>query len=78
MTKILRKLENYQSIVKIKSKRLLQEKFPFEAVTVKNVKEIIKTFLVNHNKSSGDRIPIQVIKHSKFIHKVLTDCINDS
>ena len=78
MTKILRKLENYQSIVKIKSKRLLQEKFPFQAVTVKNVKEIIKTFLVNHNKSSGDRIPIQLIKHSKFIHKVLTDCINDS
>lgn len=78
MTKILRKLENYQSIVKIKSKRLLQEKFPFQAVTVKNVKEIIKTFLVNHNKSSGDRITIQVIKHSKFIHKVLTDCINDS
>lgn len=78
MTKILRKLENYQSIVKIKSKRLLQEKFPFQAVTVKNVKEIIKTFLVNHNKSSGDRIPIQVIKHSKFIHKVLTNCINDS
>lgn len=78
MTKILRKLENYQSIVKIKSKRLLQEKFPFQTVTVKNVKQFIKTFLVNHNKSSGDRIPIQVIKHSKFIHKVLTDCINDS
>ena len=57
---------------------MLQEKFPFQAVTVKNVKEIIKTFLVNHNKSSGDRIPIQVIKHSKFTHKVLTDCINDS
>ena len=78
MTKILRKLENYQSIVKMKSKRLLQEKFPFQTVTVKNVKKIIKTFLVNHNKSSGGRIPIQVITHSKFIHKILTDCINDS
>lgn len=78
MTKILRKLENYQSIVKIKSKRLLQEKFPFQTVTVKNVKKIIKTFLVNHNKSSGGRILIQGIKHSKFIHKILTDCINDS
>ena len=78
MTKILRKLENYQSIVKMKSKRLLQEKFPFQTVTVKNVKKIIKTFLVNHDKSSGGRIPIQVITHSKFIHKILTDCINDS
>ena len=44
--KVIIKFQNYPSIVKHESNFLMQEKFSFQPVTVKDVKKLSKTFLI--------------------------------
>ena len=69
-------LKNHTSIVKIKNKYLITEKFSFQPVSVKDVENVIKN--VPCNKASGGDIPIQILKQSGFTYQILTDCINDA
>ena len=69
-------LKNHRSIVKIKNKYLIKEKFSFQPVSVKDVENVIKN--VPSNKASGGDIPIQILKQSGFTYQILTDCINDA
>ena len=71
----LKKFKNHPSIVKIKTKYLIQEK-NFLPVSVKDFEKIIKN--VPRNKASGGDIPIQILKQSGFTFQILTDCINDA
>ena len=43
---VIKKFQNYPSIVKNESNFLIQEKFSFQPVTVKDVKKLSKTFLI--------------------------------
>ena len=74
MTKIIKKSKNHPSVLKIKSKYLIQEKFSFQPVSVKDVGNIIK--IIPSNKASGGDIPIQILKQYGFTYQILTDCIN--
>ena len=76
LTTIIKKFENHPSIMKIKSKYTIQEKFSIKPVTVKDVENIIKN--MPHNKASGGEIPLNILKQSRFTYKMLTDCINDA
>ena len=76
LTKIIKKFKNHSSIVKIKSKYLIPEKFSFQSVSVKDVENVVKN--ISSNKSSGVDIPIQILKQSGFTYQILTDCINDA
>ena len=76
LTKIIKKFKNHPSIVKIKNKYLIKEKFCFQPVFVKDVENVIKN--ISSNKASGDDIPIQILKQSGFTYQILTDCINDA
>ena len=60
LTKIVKKFKNHPSIVKIKSKYLIKEKFSFQPVSVKDIKNVIKN--IPNNKASGGNIPIQILK----------------
>ena len=73
---IIKKFENHPSIMKIKSKYAIQEKFSIKPVTVKDVENIIKN--ISNNKVSGGKIPLNILKQSTFTYKMLTDCINDA
>ena len=53
-TTIIKKFENHSSIMKIKSKCTIQEKFSVKAVTVKDFENIIKN--MPNNKASGGEI----------------------
>ena len=44
--KVIIKFQNYPSIAKNESNFLMQEKFSFQPVTVKDVKKLSKTFLI--------------------------------
>ena len=66
---------NHPSIVKIKTKYLIQETI-FQPVSVKDFEKIIKN--VPRNKASGGDTPIQKFKQSGFTFPILTDCINDA
>ena len=74
VTKIIKKFKNHPSVLKIKSKYLIQEKFSSQPVSVKDVENIIKN--IPSNKASGGDIPIQILKQSGFTYQILTDCIN--
>ena len=76
MTKIIKKFKNHPSIVKIKNKYLIKEKFAFQPVSVKDVENVIKN--IPSNKASGGHMPIQILKQSGFTYQILTDCINDA
>ena len=76
LTKIFKKFKNHPSIVKIKNKYLVKEKFSFQPVSVKDVENVIKNF--PSDKTSGGDIPIQMLKQSGFTYQILTDCINDA
>ena len=76
LTKIIKKFKNHPSIVKIKNKYLIKEKFSFQPVSVKDVENVIKN--VPSNKASGGDIPIQILKQSGFTYQILTDCVNDA
>ena len=76
LTAIIKKFENHPSIMKIKSKYVLQEKFSLKPVTVKDVEIIIKN--MPNNKASGGEIPLNILKQSGITYKMLTDCINDA
>ena len=76
VTKIIKKFKNHPSVLKTKSKYLIQEKFSFQPVSVKDVENIIKN--IPSNKASGGDIPIQILKQSGFTYQILTDCINDA
>ena len=76
LTTIIKKFENHPSIMKIKSKYTIQEKFSIKPVTVKDVENIIKN--MPNNKASGGEIPLNILKQSRFTYKMLTDCINDA
>ena len=52
LTTIITKFENHSSIMKIKSKYAIQEKFSIKPVTVKDVENIIKN--MPNNKASGE------------------------
>ena len=75
VTKIIKKFKNHPSVLKIKSKYLIQKKISFQPVSVKDVEIIIKN--VPSNKASGGDITIQILKQSGFTYQILTDCIND-
>ena len=75
VTKIIKKFKNNPSVLKIKSRYLIQEKFSFRPVSVKDV-ESVKN--IPSNKASGGDIPIQILKQSGFTYQILTDCINDA
>ena len=68
-TTIIKKFENHSSIMKIKSKYAIQEKFSIKAVTVKDMP---------NNKASGGEISLNILKQSRFTYKMITDCINDA
>ena len=70
------KFENYPSIMKIKSKYAIQEKFSIKPVTVKDIENIIKN--MPNDKASGGEIPLNILKQSRFTYKMLTNCINDA
>ena len=76
LTTIIKKFENHPSIMKIKSKYAIQEKFSIKPITVKDVENIIKN--MPNNKASGGEIPLNILKQSRFTYKMLTDCINDA
>ena len=76
VTKIIKKFKNHPSVLKIKSKYLIQEEFSFQPVSAKDVENIIKS--IPSNKASGGDIPIQILKQSGFTYQILTDCINDA
>ena len=76
LTKIIKKFKNHPSIVKIKNKYLIKEKFSLQPVSVKDVENVIKN--IPSNKASGGDIPIQILKQSGFTYQILTDCINDA
>ena len=75
-TTVIKKFENHPSIMKIKSKYAIKEKFSIKPVTVKDVENIIKN--MPNNKASGGEIPLNILKQSSFTYKTLTDCINDA
>ena len=60
LTKIIIRFKNHPSIVIIKSKHLIQEKFSFQPVSAKDVESVIKS--IPRNKASGGNIPIQIVK----------------
>ena len=62
--------------MKIKTKYAIQEQFSVKPVTVKDVENIIKN--IPNNKASGEEIPLNILKQSRFTYKMLTDCINDA
>ena len=74
LTNIIKKFENHPSIMKIKSKYAIQEKFSVKPVTVKDVENIIKN--IPNNKASGGEIPLNILKQSRFTYEMLTDYIN--
>ena len=76
LTKIIKKFKKHLSIVKIKNKYLIKEKFSFQPVYVKDVENVIKN--ISSDKASGGDIPIQILKQSGFTYQLLTDCINDA
>ena len=76
LTKIIKKFRNLPSIVKIKSKYLIEEKFSFQPVFVKDVENVIKN-IPGKNTSGGD-IPIQILTQSGFTYQILTYFINDA
>ena len=73
---MIKKFKNHPSIVKIKNKYLIKEKFSFQPVSVKDVENVIKN--ISSDKASGGDIPIQILKQSGFTYQILTDCINDA
>ena len=56
VAKIIKKFKNHPSVLKIKSKYLIQEKLSFQPVSVKDVENIIKN--IPSNKASGGDMPI--------------------
>ena len=54
----------------------MKKKFSVKPVTVKYVENIIKN--IPDNKASGVEISLNILKQSRFIYKILTDCINDA
>ena len=71
VTKIIKKFKNHPSVLKIKSKYLIQKKISFQPVSVKDVENIIKNIL--SNKASRSDIPIQILKQSEFTYQILTN-----
>ena len=71
LTKTTKKFKNYPSIVKIKNKYLIKEKFSLQPVSVKDVENVIKN--IPSNKASGGDILIQILKQSGFTYQILTD-----
>ena len=51
LTKIIKKFKNHLSVVKIKSKYLIEENSSFQPVSVKDVESVIKN--IPSNKTSG-------------------------
>ena len=76
VSKIIKKFKNHPSVLKIKSKYLIQENFSFQPVSVKDVENTIEN--IPSNKASGGDIPIQILKQSGFTYQILTDSINDA
>ena len=58
-TTIIKKLENYPSIMKIKSKCAIREKFSVKPVTVKDTENIKN---IPNNKASGGERPLNILK----------------
>ena len=60
LTTIIKKFENHPSIMKIKSKCAIQEKFSIKPVTVKDVENIIKN--MPNNKAPGGETHVNMLK----------------
>ena len=73
---MIKKFKNHPSIVKIKNKYLIKEKFSFQTVSVKDAENVIKT--IPGNKASVGDIPLQILKQTRFTYQILTNCINDA
>ena len=73
---IVNKFKNHLSIIKIKSNYIVQEKFSFKPVSVKDIENIVKN--IPKNKTAGGEIPLDIIKQSVFSYEMLKDCINYS
>ena len=76
LTKIIKTFHDHLSIIKIKSKCLIQETLSFQPVFGKHVEKIIKN--VPNNKNSGHDTPIKILKQPVFTNQISTDCINDA
>ena len=73
---MIKKFKNHPSIVKIKNKYLIKEKFSFQTVSVKDAENVIKT--IPGNKASVGDILLQILKQTRFTYQILTNCINDA
>ena len=71
---IIKKIENHRSIMKIKSKYAIQERFSVKSVTATDIQNIIKN--IPNNKASGAEIPLNILKQPRFTYEILTDYIN--
>ena len=73
---MIKKFKNHPSIVKIKNKYLIKEKFSFQTVSVKDAENVIKS--IPGNKASVGDILLQILKQTRFTYQILTNCINDA
>ena len=73
---MIQKFKNHPSIVKIKNKYLIKEKFSFQTVSVKDAENVIKS--IPGNKASVGDILLQILKQTRFTYQILTNCINDA
>ena len=64
---MIKKFKNHPSIVKIKNKYLIKEKFSLQPVSVKDVENVIKN--IPSNKASGGNMPIQIISSLGLLTK---------
>ena len=62
--------------MKIKSKYAIQERLSVKPVNVKDIENITRN--IPNNKASGGQIPLNILKQSRFNHKMSIDCINDA
>ena len=73
---IIKNYEKHPSICNIKTKYRGISDFSFRAVSVKEVKKIIRD--LQTNKAIGGEIPTKILKECEFTFDVLTKCINKS
>ena len=62
--------------MKIKSKYVIQERLSVKPVTVKDIENITRN--IPNNKASGGETPLNILKQSRFTHKMSIYCINDA
>ena len=71
---IVYKFRNHPSIIKIKERYKVKEKFSFILATTEEIKAIIRDLPTY--KAAGGEIPVNVLKKSNFVFDELTICAN--